>query len=207
MSELRNVPPAFAKADATPDSLFYTMPRFVTHIDADAIAGVTNLYRAILPQSGTVLDLMSSWVSHLPAEHTYAAVIGQGLNEQELAANPRLSRWFVHDLNVDPHLPIDPESVDAVTICVSVQYLQQPVAVFKEVRRVLRVGGVVAVTFSNRCFPTKAIAIWHQLGGSDRMRLVASYLQQAGFADVEAFDIVPEGQGTDPLHAVLGRVS
>lgn len=131
MSELNRLPrEAFAKMDPTPDPLFYAQPRFVTHIDANAIAGVTDLYRATLPEGGTVLDLMSSWVSHLPAEQTFADVIGQGLNAEELAANPRLSRWFVQDLNADPHLPVDSASVDAVTICVSVQYLQEPIAVF-----------------------------------------------------------------------------
>jgi len=150
---------AFAKQDRTPDVLFYAQPRFVTHIDDAAIDAITDLYRRLLPPGGRILDLMSSWVSHLPAEATYGAVTGHGLNAEELAANPRLTQRFVQDLNVDPILPFETASVDAALICVGVQYLQNPVAVLREVARVLMSGAPVVITFSNRCFPTKAVAI------------------------------------------------
>ena len=198
---------AFAKLDPAPDGLFYALPRFVTHIDSGAIAAVTALYRKVLPPGGTILDLMSSWVSHLPDDVSYATVIGHGLNADELAANPRLDRSFVQDLNADPVLPLDDASVDAVTCCVSVQYLQQPVAVMRELRRVVRPGGCVVFTFSNRCFPTKAIAIWSRLGGAERVRLVGLCLDQAGFPDVQSFDLLPEGGPGDPLHAVVARTA
>ena len=198
---------AFSKYDSSPDSQFYVAPRFVTHIDAKAIAGVTGLYRKLLPPGGVILDLMSSWVSHLPEDRAYAAVIGHGMNADELAANPRLTRWFVRDLNTEAALPIDRASVDGVTICVSVQYLQQPIAVLREVHRVLRPGGCVVITFSNRCFPTKAVAVWSGLGGADHVRLVSFYLQRAGFGPIEAEDVVPEHSGSDPLHAVVGWTS
>ena len=203
---LPELPPrAFAKADASPDAAFYAAPRFVTHIDDGAIAAVTALYRALFPAGGTVLDLMSSWVSHLPEEVAYAEVIGHGMNAEELAANPRLDRWFVQDLNRDPSLPLGDGSVDAAGLCVSIQYLQRPVEVLREVARVLRPGGVAAVTFSNRCFPTKAVAIWQALDGQDQCGLVALYLQRAGFAGVEARELAPAGGGGDPLWAVIGR--
>ena len=157
---------AFDKADRTPDPLFYAQPRFVTHIDAGAIETVTALYREILPKGGAVLDLMSSWVSHLPPEVAYAGVTGQGMNAAELAANPRLESWFVQDLNAEPRLKLSDHNFDAATLCVSVQYLQRPVAVFQEVRRVLRTGAPFIITFSNRCFPTKAVAIWQALDGT-----------------------------------------
>ena len=198
---------AFAKLDPAPDSLFYALPRFVTHIDGGAIAAVTTLYRKVLRPGSTILDLMSSWVSHLPDDVGYATVIGHGLNAEELAANPRLDQSFVQDLNADPVLPLADASVDAVTCCVSVQYLQQPVAVMRELRRVLRPGGCVVITFSNRCFPTKAIAIWSRLGGADRMRLVGLSLEQAGFPEVQVFDVLPEGGPGDPLHAVVARTA
>ncbi|TPG47223.1 methyltransferase domain-containing protein [Roseomonas nepalensis] len=205
MSELPELPAeAFRKADATPDGLFYREPRFVTHIDDAAIEAVTALYRRVLPPGGVVLDLMGSWVSHLPPEVEYAEVIGHGMNPEELAANPRLSRWFTQDLNADPVLPLPDASVDAVTVCVSIQYLQKPVAVLREVARVLRPGGAVAVTFSNRCFPTKAVSIWRMLEGAEQCRLVALYLERAGLVDIEAAALRPEGVA-DPLWAVTGR--
>ncbi len=198
-------PHAFEKDDPTPDALFYAQPRFVTHIDDHAIASVTAFYREILPAGGAILDLMGSWVAHLPPEIAYAEVIGHGMSEEELKANLAYTRWFVQDLNDNPSLPLDDASIDAVTLCVSVQYLQQPVAVFREVARVLKPGGVVAITFSNRCFPTKAVLIWQALEMGQHEQLVTLYLERAGFATVEAATLVPPESEHDPLWAVIGR--
>ena len=204
MEQLAGLPEqAFVKADGSPDTAFYRAPRFVTHIDDQAIAAVTALYREFLPAGGAILDLMSSWVSHLPAEIAYASVTGHGMNQAELAANPRLDRWFVQDLNVDPHLDLAEASFDAACLCVSVQYLQRPVDTFRNVARVLRPGAPFVVSFSNRCFPTKAVAIWQALDGPDQQRLVAAYMQAAGFVDVALRAMTP--QRGDPLWAVTGR--
>jgi len=193
---------AFEKMDPSPDAEFYSFPRFVTHIDDGAIAVVTQAYRERLPSGGKVLDLMSSWVSHLPDDVTYASVVGQGMNHEELAANPRLSRWFVQDLNIDPLLPLEDFHFDGACLCVSIQYLQRPVDVFHEVRRVLRSGAPFIVTFSNRCFPTKAVAIWQSLHGADQQRLVAAYMQRASFRDIAGNASLPlDG---DPLWTVVG---
>ena len=205
-ADLPELPPgAFAKADPSADALFYASPRLVAHIDDGAIAAVTSLYRELFPPGGVVLDLMGSWISHLPPEVAYAQVVAHGMNAAELAANPRLDRAFVQDLNVDPVLPLGDASVDAVGICVSVQYLQQPIAVLREVARVLRPGGPVAITFSNRCFPTKAVAIWGALPAPELVRLVALYLERAGFLSVERRTVVAPGRGRDPLWAAIGR--
>jgi hypothetical protein len=193
---------AFDKEDPSPDAEFYDFPRFVTHIDDGAIAAVTQIYRAVLPAGGVILDLMSSWVSHLPAEASYATVVGHGMNAEELAANPRLSRWFVQDLNVDPILPLDDGSFDAACLCVSVQYLQRPVEVFRDIHRVLRPGAPFVVSFSNRCFPTKAVAIWRALAPPDQQSLVAAYMREAGFTRLtDQASTPPLG---DPLWAVIG---
>jgi len=205
-ADLPGFPPhAFAKSDDAPDEQFYSFPRFVTHIDDPAIAAVTDLYRALFPPGGVILDLMGSWVSHLPDDVAYAEVIGHGMNAEELAANPRYSRWFVQNLNETPRLPLAEASVDAVAICVSIQYLQDPVAVLREVKRVLKAGGLIAITFSNRCFPTKAVAIWQALGMGEHQRLVAFYLEHAGFAALEARTIIPPDADSDPLWAVVAR--
>src|SRR5215468_11680593 len=128
---------AFAKIDAEEDEIFYEQARLVYHIDEGAVAALTEFYRKVLPAGGILLDLMSSWVSHLPPEIAYAEIIGHGMNATELAANPRLSRWFVQNLNRDSKLNLTDDSVDAAMICVSVQYLQQPLAVLRDVARVL----------------------------------------------------------------------
>jgi SAM-dependent methyltransferase len=148
---------------------------------------------------------MSSWVSHLPPEIAYAEVIGHGMNAEELAANPRLTRHFVQNLNRDPHLPLAAASVDAAMLCVSVQYLEQPVAALREVARVLRPGGKVLISFSNRCFWTKAVAIWRALDDDGHAALVERYLQAAGFERITAYRLsewVEDEQ--DPLIAVVG---
>jgi SAM-dependent methyltransferase len=205
MEQLPGLPEAaFDKEDATPDAEFYAFPRFVTHIDDGAIAAVTQAYRESLPHGGAILDLMSSWVSHLPEEIAYASVVGHGLNEEELAANPRLSRWFVQDLNAEPALPLEDGAFDGAGLCVSIQYLQRPVEVFREARRVLRPDAPFVVSFSNRCFPTKAVAIWQSFAGPDQQRLVSAYMQAAGFASVtDRATTPPYG---DPLWMVIGTV-
>jgi hypothetical protein len=194
---------ALEKADPAPDALFYRSPRMVTHIDEEAVAAVTELYRNMLPPGGTILDLMSSWVSHLPPEIAYARVVGHGLNDAELTANPRLNQHFVQDLNETPVLPLQEGSFDGACLCVSVQYLQRPVSVLQEVRRVLRPGAPLVVTFSDRFFPTKAVAIWQALEAADRVRLVMLYLTQAGFVLIETGEVASEAG--DPLWAVIGH--
>ena len=197
---------AFARADEADDSEFYALPRLVTHIDAAAIAALTEVYRDVLPAGGVLLDLMSSWVSHLPQDVDYAEVIGHGMNAEELNANPRLRRRIVQDLNRDPQLPFGARSVDAAMICVSIQYLQRPVAVLAEVARVLKPGAPVVISFSNRCFPTKAVAIWRALDAEDQGRLVSLYLKRAGFGGMEIRRL-RDGVDGDPLTVVIGRTA
>lgn len=197
---------AFDRVDESDDSAFYAPARLVTHIDDRAIAALTALYREVLPAGGVVLDLMSSWVSHLPPEVAYAEVIGHGMNAAELAANPRLDRWWVSDLNGDPTLPLEDAGLDAATICVSIQYLRRPVEVLAELARALRPGAPVVISFSNRCFPTKAVAIWRALDADGHAQLVSLYLKQAGFAEVDVRPLLPP-RGGDPLTAVVGRTA
>ena len=197
-------PDAFKKWDVADDSQFYVQPRFVTHIDDMAIAALTSFYRETLPVGGVLFDLMSSWVSHLPSDVRYAEVIGHGMNEAELAANPRLGRRFVLDLNRNPRLPLCDSSVDAAMICVSIQYLQQPVAVLREVARILKPGQPLIISFSNRCFPTKAVAIWQALDDAEHAQLVALYLRRSGFADVNTKTLC-DGRASDPMTVVIGR--
>lgn len=197
-------PGAFARIDESDDAQFYAPPRLVTHIDEGAIAALGAFYGQVIEPGGTVLDLMSSWVSHLPAGLALAEVIGHGMNAHELASNPQLTRSFVQNLNQDQALPLGDASLDAALCCVSVQYLQHPVEVFGEVRRALKPGAPFIVSYSNRCFPTKAVAIWRSLDLRGHASLIGTYMRQSGFADIEAH-VLANGMHGDPLVAVTGH--
>jgi SAM-dependent methyltransferase len=193
----------FRRADESRDDVFYRDPRFVEHIDPGAIAAVTAVYRRYVPPGADVLDLMSSWVSHLPPEIAYASVTGLGMNAAELDRNPRLDRRIVQDLNADPVLPFPGDSFDAALICVSVQYLTRPVEVFAELARVVRPEGCAIVTFSNRCFPTKAVAVWQTTGDGGHVTLVRGYFAAAlGWTDADV--LAHTGRG-DPLYAIVAK--
>ncbi|CAN5336640.1 class I SAM-dependent methyltransferase [soil metagenome] len=196
---------AFRRYDEAPDEQFYKTPRLVTHIDDRAIAAVTQLYREHFPADEAILDLMSSWVSHLPPEVAYRRVVGLGLNEEELRRNPRLDSYVVQNLNQDPVLPFGNAEFDGVGICVSVDYLTNPVTVLREVGRVLKAGSPIVIAFSNRCFPDKAVAIWHQLDDRGHVQLVEHYLHEAGnWSDIHSLDRSPRRMFSDPLYAVIG---
>jgi len=206
MTEQTLGPENFARQDEGDDALFYGEPRLVTHIDDAACAALANAFRDLLPSGGHLLDLMSSCVSHLPLDVAFERVCGLGMNQVELDANPHLSERVVHDLTRDPRLPLDDGEFDACMITVSVQYLTRPVEVFRELARVLKPGAPAAVSFSNRCFPTKAVAIWRGTGHGDHARLVAHYFTQAeGFETPEFNDLSPNPGFSDPLYMVSAR--
>jgi SAM-dependent methyltransferase len=193
----------FARDDPSPDTDFYRPPRFVTHIDDAAIAAVGGLY-AELDVKGDVLDLMGSWVSHFPITPAHLTVLG--LNAAELAANPQAENWLVHDLNADPRLPFEDAAFDAVVCCVSVDYLARPVAVFADVARVVRPGGLFVCTFSNRLFPTKAVRGWLYASEEERRGIVVEYFRAAGgWGEPVAERRTPVGHRGDPLDAVWAR--
>lgn len=199
-------PEWFRREDEAPDAAFYAAPRFVTHLDDGAIAAVTALYRELLPAGGAILDLMSSWISHLPAEIPYARVAGLGMNEEELSANPRLTERVIQDLNEQPALPFPDASFDGAVICASIDYLVRPVEVLRDLGRALRPGAPLVITFSNRCFPMKVIEIWKHLTAGDRQQLVQMLLSAAGnWTELRAVTPIAEGLATDPLHAVTAR--
>jgi SAM-dependent methyltransferase len=196
-------PGFFDRLDETPDADFYASPRFVAHIDDATIAALTRYYGEVLRPGADVLDLMSSWISHLPPAHTLALgrVVGIGMNAEELAQNPRLAAWHVRDLNDDPRFPLEAASFDFALCAVSIQYLTRPVAVFAELARVLRPGGRAVIATSHRCFPTKAIRAWHVLPPAERLRMIARYFAEAGsFTPAETLDRSPAG--ADPLWIV-----
>jgi len=177
MNEPEFAPGFFDRADPTSDAGFYSWPRLVTHIDEGAITAVGALYEQ-LGVTGEVLDLMGSWVSHFRSDPSRLTVLG--MNGEELAANPQAAATVIHDLNAEPRLPFADASFDAAVCCVSVDYLTRPVEVFAEVARVVRPGGPLVITFSNRCFPTKAIRGWLSTTDEEHCDIVAAYFRLAG---------------------------
>ena len=196
-------PGFFDRAEPSPDPDFYSWPRLVTHIDDQAIAVVGALYDE-LGIRGEVLDLMGSWVSHFRSPPARLTVLG--MNAEELAANPVAAATVVHDLNADPRLPFADESFDAAVCCVSVDYLTRPVEVFREVARVIRPGGTYACTFSNRCFPTKAIRGWLSSTDDQHCELVRTYFAlSGGWAEPRSERRTPLIYPGDPLFAVWAQ--
>ncbi len=201
------------KLDDGNDTAFYAFPRFVTHVDEEFIEQLTHLYRERLKPYTRILDLMSSWVSHLPDEMKFAHVEGHGMNEEELAKNPHLDHYFAQNLNQNPKLSLTDNDFDAVLIAVSVQYLQYPEAVFSEIERLLKPGGIVIVSFSNRMFYQKAIAAWREGTDTSRLQLVKNYFQAiSGFKEPEIITYpakIPSFlqmlgiMGADPFYAVI----
>jgi len=209
----------FQRMDPRDDGLFYAQPRLVQHVDATAIDNITAIYRRFLAPGMQVLDLMSSWVSHLPEDVDGLQITGLGMNAEELAQNPRLAQCVVHDLNLDPALPFDDRRFDAVICTASIEYLTQPVAVLRELGRVLKADAPLIITFSDRWFPTKAIALWNALHPFERMGLVLEYLRAPGnftglaTESVRGYPRPPDDKYagqlslSDPVFAVWGRTS
>jgi SAM-dependent methyltransferase len=200
------------KLDESDDALFYAEPRFVQHLDAAFRSRLTALYRERLPPCAVVLDLMSSWVSHLPEDIAYEEVIGHGLNASELQANPRLDRHWLQNLNRDQRLPLADASVDATLIVAGWQYLQQPEAIAAELLRISRPGAQVLVSFSNRMFFHKAPMVWTDSSDRDHLAYVAEVLTAQGWRidQVIAEDTRAEGPlgwlggKGDPFFSVIG---
>jgi SAM-dependent methyltransferase len=194
----------FERLDPSDDAAFYDQARLVVHIDRGAIEALGEAYAELLPRGGTLLDLMSSWRSHLPpalAEAEGLSVVGLGMNDEEMEENPRLARHVWHDLNREPGLPFPDAAFDGAMCAVSIQYLTHPLEVFSEVARVLKPGAPFVVSFSNRCFPTKAVAIWHNTTDQQHIQLVGRYFNGSGsWTEPRARAFQPANG--DPLYVV-----
>ena len=196
-------PEHFLRADEADDEFFYEQPRLVTHIDDPACDALNNYFRKRLPSDSDLLDLMSSCVSHLPWDLKYKSVTGIGMNQVELDDNTQLTKRLVHNLNNNPILPIADNSFDACILTVSVQYLIHPIQIFREIARVLRPGCRCIISFSNRCFPTKAISLWQQMDDINHAKLVGYYFNEAHAFEAPEFEnISPSPDKSDPLFIV-----
>ena len=174
-------PEHFAREDESDDKTFYRRDRFVNHMDTVALATVEKVVETlVVEKEPAILDLMAGWNSHIPQGMKPEEVIGLGLNRNELSRNPALADYVIHDINRDPRLPFPDARFDVVLNTVSVDYMTQPVDVFREAARVLKPGGLFLVLFSNRMFPQKAVRIWRRSSEDERVMLVQDFFQAAG---------------------------
>jgi SAM-dependent methyltransferase/FKBP-type peptidyl-prolyl cis-trans isomerase 2 len=207
----------FSRHDDRPDTLFYTKPRFTQHIDDTAVEVVRGTYGRFLADGARVLDLMSSWQSHMPKDINFQKVVGLGLNQKELIKNPQLDDYVIHDLNANPILPFDSGTFDSVVCTVSVEYITDPLTIFQEVARILRRDGYFILMFSNRWFPPKVVRIWREIHEFERMGLVLEYfIRSRRFKELQTYSVrgltrprddkyFPELRFSDPVFAVWGR--
>lgn len=207
----------FRRQDSSPDSNFYSSPRFVNHIDDAAITSLKTYYASTLPHTGRILDFCSSWTSHFPPSITSAIlakkdleVVGMGMNAAELDANLCLTGGrILRDLNSEPKIGEEVlggtgrKELDAAMCVVSIDYLTQPVEVLGSLRERMKVGGRVHLIISNRCFPTKVVGRWLRVGERERLEMVGDYLIFGGWKDVEIVTL-SDGRGRDPLWVVRG---
>ena len=201
------------KNDESDDSLFYSQPRFVHHLDEGFRSSLTMLYRERIPQESILLDLMSSWVSHLPEDLKYKRVIGHGLNQTELERNKRLNTFWIQDLNKDWRLPIDDCSIDYCLMVAAWQYLKYPEEISSEIIRSLSPNGKIIVSFSNRAFWDKTPNIWRNGTDDEHVQYVKSILYSQGFTDIEVVMQKGESKGIykrlgvtgDPFFSVIAK--
>jgi len=212
-------PQNWRKADESNDDNFYVDPRLVVHVDEHFIETLGQYFAEHLPPQATILDIMSSYKTHLPATYPRGKVYGLGMNQAEMQANNQLNEVIVQNLNLNPKLPYPDATFDAVLNTVSVQYLVKPLEVFREVGRVLKPGGQYIVSFSNRMFPTKAVQIWRDANEPARLALVEQYFNETGLFEppefFEEIDSKSQGQGgnfwsmlftpKDPVYILNGK--
>ena len=201
------------KSDICDDEIFYQQPRFVHHLSDSFRNRLTSLYSEYLLNHHIILDLMSSWVSHLPSNISYKKVIGHGMNETELSSNERLDRFFVQNLNKKQNMPIEDSSVDVGLIVAGWQYLQYPEKVSLELSRVIKSDSLLIISFTNRAFWTKAPNIWTYSSEEKRIEYVTSVLTCNGWRiekilnektqDKKLFGFY--SSESDPFYSVIAR--
>lgn len=211
----------FVRLDEAPDTAFYRFPKLVYHIDEGAVCALQRYYDSAIADGSDVLDICSSWVSHYPRDFMRSvgggvaaapgrmrSLTGTGISQIELASNDQLSKYVQADLNAAPKLPFPDRSFDAVTCVVSFDYLTRPLEVMREVQRVLRPGGSLILSQSNRCFYSKAVGAWTaDMSDAAHLRYLGNVVHFAGGFDApRAIDISPAGHGTnDPIFIVTAK--
>tara|TARA_Y100001968_G_C19311518_1_gene694434 strand:+ start:288 stop:938 length:651 start_codon:yes stop_codon:yes gene_type:complete len=169
------------KIDFSDDKLFYQKPRFVQHLSSSFRLRLTKLYSQYLYSHFVILDLMSSWVSHLPLDTKYKKIIGHGMNELELNSNNRLDSFWIENLNISQNFPLENCSIDAALIVAGWQYLQYPEDVSLELSRIIKANSLLIISFTNRAFWTKSPNIWTNSTEDERIQYVCNIISSNGW--------------------------
>ena len=201
------------KSDISDDEIFYQQPRFVHHLSDSFRTRLTSLYSEYLLNHHIILDLMSSWVSHLPTNIRYKKVIGHGMNQAELSSNERLDSFFVQNLNKKQNMPIEDSSIDVGLIVAGWQYLQYPEKVSLELSRIIKSDSLLIISFTNRAFWTKAPNIWTYSSEEKRIEYVTSVLTANGWRIEKVFNEKTQDKKlfgfysseSDPFFSVIAR--
>ena len=171
------------KPDESNDSLFYSSPKFVYHLDSNFRQNLSKLYEEEIKNNSTVLDLMSSWDSYLPKNVNYKKVIGHGLNKEELEKNKAFDNYWVQNFNINQKIPLENETIDFCLMVAAWQYLQYPEKISEEIARILNQNGKFIIAFSNRAFWHKAPNIWTYSSEIERIEYVRDILVKNGFCE------------------------
>ena len=201
------------KSDISDDEIFYQQPRFAHHLSDSFRTRLTSLYSEYLLKHHIILDLMSSWVSHLPTNIRYKKVIGHGMNQAELSTNQRLDSFFVQNLNKKQNMPIEDSSIDVGLIVAGWQYLQYPEKVSLELSRIIKSDSLLIISFTNRAFWTKAPNIWTYSSEENRIEYVTSVLTDNGWRIEKVFNEKTQDKKlfgfysseSDPFVSVIAR--
>ena len=199
-------PNSFRRQDESDDARFYELPGLLIHVDEHASRALAANFNDRLPAGGDILDLMSAYRSHLPRQLALNSVAGLGMNKDELSKNTELTGHVVHNLNQNPEMPFDDKEFDACTLSFSFQYLTQPVAVLRDIARLLKPGGTCYIAFSNRMFLTKAMFCWQTATDHQKGEIVAFCFDESGLYETpEADEVVAPSRGCDPLYVVSAQ--
>ena len=143
---------------------------------------------------------MSSWISHFRTPPASLTVLG--MNAAELARNPMATASRRPRPQRRPAPAVRRRHVRRRDV---LRVGRLPRAARSRCSptsaRVLRPGGLFVCTFSNRCFPTKAIKGWLANDDMGRLAIVRAYFEASGaFAEPTLAHCNPGAPG-DPLYA------
>ncbi len=201
------------KNDIADDEIFYDQPRYVHHLSDSFRIRLSKLYSEYLLNHHVILDLMSSWVSHLPSNIRYKKVIGHGMNKAELGSNKRLDSFWVQNLNKVQTLPFEDSSIDVGLIVAGWQYLQYPEKVSLELSRIIKSNSLLIISFTNRAFWSKSPNIWTYSTEEKRIEYVKSVLISNGWRIEKSLNEKTQDKrlfgfysaDSDPFFSVIAR--